>query len=141
MKINTYLWFNENCLEAFEYYKSVFGGEFSSLMTYRDGPDDLPVAEEDLDRIMHVSLPIGSSVLMGSESCSSLGPPRVMGNNFSLCFEAESKAHADEIFAKLTTGGKVLYPMEDAFWGAYYGKLTDKFGINWDIIAEHTQEN
>ena len=69
MILNTYLTFDDNCREVFEFYRSIFGGEFETLMTFRDGPEDMNVAEEELDRIMHVSLPIGSSVLMGSDSC------------------------------------------------------------------------
>ena len=98
------------------------------------------VAEAELDRIMHVSLPIGSSVLMGSDSCSSFGPPPVVGDNFSLSFEAESKEHADEIFAKLSDDGVVKCPMADAFWGAYFGACTDKYGINWQVITEQSQD-
>ena len=98
------------------------------------------VAEAELDRIMHVSLPIGSSVLMGSDSCSSFGPPPVVGDNFSLSFEAESKEHADEIFAKLSDGGVVKCPMADAFWGRLFGACTDKYGINWQVITEQSQD-
>ena len=140
MSLNPYLTFNANCREAFEFYRSVFGGEFMNISTFREAPEDLGVDEEDLDGIMHVSLPIGSSILMGSDSCSSFGPPRIAGNNFSLCFEADNRPHADKIFAKLSDGGKVVMPMGDVFWGSYYGKCTDKFGITWDILAEHLQE-
>ena len=91
MILNTYLTFDDNCREVFEFYRSIFGGEFETLMTFREGPEDMNVAEEELDRIMHVSLPIGSSVLMGSDSCSGFGPPPVVGNNFSLSFQAESR--------------------------------------------------
>ena len=140
MTLNPYLSFNTECREAFEFYRAVFGGEFITLQTFRDAPKELEVNEEDLDRIMHVSLPIGSSVLMGSDVCTSFGPPRVAGNNFSLCYGAETRTHADQVFAKLSDGGKVIMPMEDVFWGSYYGKCIDKFGISWDIISDHTQE-
>lgn len=140
MTLNPYLTFNDNCREAFEFYRSIFGGEFINISTFREGPKEMGIDEEDLDRIMHVSLPIGSSVLMGSDTCSSFGPPRVAGNNFSLCFEADSRLHADEVFDKLSNGGKTIMPMGDVFWGSYYGKCTDKFGITWDILAEHAQE-
>ena len=140
MTLNPYLTFNNECQEAFEFYRSVFGGEFITVQTFRDAPADLEVNEEDLDRIMHVSLPIGSNVLMGSDVCTSFAPPRVAGNNFSLCFEAESRTHADEIFAKLSDGGKVIMPLGDVFWGSYYGKCIDKFNITWDIMSDHTQE-
>ena len=81
---------------------------------------------------MHVSLPIGSGVLMGSDR-GSFGPPIVTGNNFSLSVAPDSKEEADSLFAKLSDGGQVTMPMQDMFWGSYYGMCTDKFGINWMI--------
>lgn len=140
MTLNPYLHFNGECREAFEFYSSVFGNELIMISTFREGPEDLEIADEDLDRIMHVSLPIGSNVLMGSDTCSSFGPPPKVGNNFSLCFGAENRTHADEVFAKISDSGKVVMPMSDVFWGSYYGKCIDKFGITWDIMAEHSQE-
>ncbi len=91
------------------------------------------IAEAEQDRVMHVSLPIGSSVLMGSDSCSAFGPPPVAGNNFSISFSAESRDEADDRFTKLSQGGHVTIPMQDMFWGAYFGSLTDQFGINWQV--------
>ena len=143
MALNTYLTFEDNCREAFEFYRSVFGGEFTYISTFREGPEEMKemeIPEDHLDRIMHVSLPIGNSVLMGSDSTSSFSPPLVVGNNFSMSFEAESREHADEVFAKLSDGGTVNMPMADAFWGAYFGACTDKFGINWQVIAEQSQD-
>ena len=140
MALNTYLTFEDNCREAFEFYRSIFGGEFTFISTFREGPEDMEIPEEDLDRIMHVSLPIGKSVLMGSDSSSAFCPPLVVGNNFSLSIEAESKEHADAVFAKLSDGGAVSMPMADAFWGAYFGACTDKFGINWQVLAEQSQD-
>ncbi|MGI9387468.1 MAG: VOC family protein, partial [Methyloligellaceae bacterium] len=84
----------------------------------------------------HVSLPVGSSVLMGSDSCSAFGPPPVAGNNFSISIVAESKDQCDELFAKLSDGGVVKMPMDEMFWGAYFGTWTDKFGINWMVDFE-----
>ena len=136
MSLSTYLTFDGNCREAFEFYRSVFGGEFTSLQTFADAPPDMPVPEAEKDRVMHVSLPIGSSVLMGSDSASGFGPPVVVGNNFSIALEGKSKAHCDEVFAALSAGGSVLMPLQETFWGAYYGLWTDKFGINW--MANYT---
>ena len=136
MSLSTYLTFDGNCREAFEFYRSVFGGEFTSLQTFADAPPDMPVSEAEKDRVMHVSLPIGSSVLMGSDSASGFGPPVVVGNNFSIALEGKSKAHCDEVFAALSAGGSVLMPLQETFWGAYYGLWTDKFGINW--MANYT---
>ena len=136
MSLNTYLTFGGNCREAFEFYRSVFGGEFTSFQTFADAPPDMGVPEAEKDRVMHVSLPIGSSVLMGSDSASGFGPPLVVGNNFSIAVEATSKAHCDEMFAGLSAGGTVLMPLQETFWGAYYGLWTDRFGINW--MANYT---
>ena len=90
----------------------------------------VPEAEQDL--VMHVTLPIGSGVLMGSDR-GSFGPPIVTGSNFSLSVAPDSKEEADSLFAKLSDGGQATMPMQAMFWGAYFGTCTDKFGINWMI--------
>ena len=136
MSLSTYLTFDGNCREAFEFYRSVFGGEFQSFQTFADAPPDMPVPEGEKDRVMHVSLPVGSSVLMGSDSATGFGPPVVVGNNFSISIEGESREHVDRVFAALSAGGKVVMPLEETFWGAYFGLWTDKFGINW--MASYT---
>ena len=140
MSLCTYLFFGGNCREAFEFYRSVFGGEFSALMTFGDGPPDMNVPDEERDRIMHVSLPIGSSVLMGSDSTSAFGPPPVHGTNFAISIVGESREHCDEVFAKLSEGGTVKTAMEEMFWGAYFGCWTDRFGIDWMINYELPQD-
>ena len=140
MSLSTYLFFDGNCREAFELYRSVFGGEFSVLQTFGDGPPDMNVPEEEKGRIMHVSLPIGSSVLMGSDSTSAFGPAPVQGTNFAISIVGESREHCDEVFAKLSEGGTVKNPLEDAFWGAYFGCWTDRFGIDWMINYETPPE-
>ena len=136
MSLDTYLFFDGNCREAFEFYRSVFGGEFSVFQTFGSGPPDMGVPDAEKDRVMHVSLPIGSSVLMGSDSCSAFGPPPVAGNNFSLSLDAESREHCDDLCARLSEGGTVSMALHDTFWGAYFGTWTDKFGINWMISYE-----
>ena len=133
MSLSTYLTFDGNCREVFEFYRSVFGGEFTSFQTFADAPPDMPVPESEKDRVMHVSLPIGSSVLMGSDSASGFGPPVVVGNNFSIAVDVESRERCDELFAALSAGGSVLMPLQETFWGAYFGLWTDKFGINWMV--------
>ncbi|MCY4637062.1 MAG: VOC family protein [Acidobacteria bacterium] len=132
MSLNTYLTFDGNCREAFEFYRSVFGGEFTEFQTFGDGPPDMPVAEEEKNRVMHVALPIGSSVLMGSDT-SSFAPPHAAGNNFSLSIDVESRERCDELCAKLSAGGSVIMPLQEQFWGAYFGQWTDRFGINWMV--------
>ena len=139
MSINVYLTFDGNCREVFEFYRSVFGGEFSAFVTFGEGPPDMNVPEAEKDRIMHVSLPIGSGVLMGSDSCSAFGPPPVAGTNFEIALIGESREHCDAVFAKLSEGGSVKMPMQETFWGSWFGKWTDKFGIGWMINCDLSQ--
>ena len=133
MSLNTYLTFESNCREVFEFYRSVFGGEFAMITTFGEGPPDMGIPEGEMDRIMHVSLPIGSSVLMGNDSSSAFGPPPVAGSNFYISFSAETRDEADDRFAKLSEGGEVEMEMQDMFWGAYFGSVKDKFGIKWQV--------
>jgi len=140
--INPYLTFPGNCEEAFNFYKSVFGGDFAYIgrfnemppMKDENGNDCGPVSDEDGNRIMHVSFPISKeTILMGSDSSESWGQATVMGNNFSISINTESKDEADRLFNGLSAGGKVTMPMEKTFWGAYFGMFTDKFGIQWMV--------
>lgn len=132
MQLNTYLTFAGNCREAFEFYQSVFGGEFEVFQTFGDGPPDMDVPAEAKDQVMHVSLPVGSSTLMGSDTGP--GSPAVkVGSNFSIAISPDSKAEADEIFCRLSEGGTVTMPIDDMFWGSYFGTCQDAFGINWMV--------
>ena len=139
MTLNTYLTFDGNCREAFDFYRSVFGGEFSALETFGNGPPDMGIPEAEKNNIMHMSLPIGSSTLMGSDSPSAFGPPLVSGNNFSISLSAQSREESDDLFAKLSDGGDVTMPLQDTFWGAYFGSFTDRFGVNWMISYDQPQ--
>lgn len=139
MKLDIYLKFDGNCREAFQFYRSAFGGDFLQIQTFRDGPPDMNVSEEYLDRVMHVSLPIGPSVLMGSDSAPGFGPPIVSGTNFSITIHAGSREEADRLLARLSDGGSVTMPLQDMFWGAYFGALTDRFGVSWQIHHEPSQ--
>jgi PhnB protein len=134
--VNVYLTFNGNTEEAFNFYKSVFGGEFDYIGKFKDMPpseDCPPPSPEEAERIMHVSLRISKeTVLMASDSTSFSGDV-TFGNNFSVSINAENKEEADKLFAGLSAGGKVIMPMDNTFWGAYFGMFTDKFGINWMI--------
>lgn len=132
---NTYLNFNGNCAEAFNFYKSVFGGEFTYIGRFGEMPpsEEFSVSEADKDKVMHVSLPIGSSVLMGSDNGEHYEASFVKGNNFSVSINAESREEADKLFNGLSVGGQATMPMGDTFWGAYFGMFTDKFGINWMV--------
>ena len=133
MTLNTYLFFNGNCREAFEFYRSVFGGEFVTLQTFGDGPADMQIPDGEHARIMHVSYPIGTSILMGSDVPSTSGHPVNTGNNFSISYLSSGREETDGLFAKLSEGGNVTMPLTDTFWGAYFGSCTDKFGINWQL--------
>jgi PhnB protein len=134
-QVNPYLVFNGNCEQAFLFYQSVFGGEFPFLGKFKDMPVDdnfPPVSEEEADRIMHVTLPIGDTVLMGSDSTSQSGDV-VVGNNITVSINTASKVEANSIFNGLSAGGTIIMPMTYTFWGAYFGMFTDKFGINWMV--------
>jgi len=133
-KINLYLNFSGTTEEAFKFYKSVFGGEFIGLQRFKDTPVVENLAEKDAAKLKHVSLTLGENLLLhGTDMLESRGQTLLAGNNFSLMIEAASKAEAEEFFGKLSDGGKVITPMREEFWGAYYGAFTDKFGIQWMI--------
>ena len=134
--VNVYLTFNGNCLEAFNFYKSVFGGEFPYIGYYKDMPSEggKPLAPEDADKIMHVSLPISQeTMLMGSDTGGEWAASFAQGNNFSLSISTDSKESADRLFDGLSAGGQVTMPMNKTFWGDYFGMFSDQFGINWMI--------
>ena len=135
--VNVYLTFNGNCEEAFNFYKSVFGGEFPYIGRFGDMPpseDGKQVSEEEKNKIMHVSLPISrETMLMGSDVGGEWSSNFKEGNNFSLSLNANSREEAEKLFNALSEGGMVKMPLEDTFWGAYFGMWTDKFGINWMV--------
>ena len=136
--INPYIHFNGNTEAAFNFYKSVFGGEFARVMRYKDvsqmeGCDGMQVAENDLEKIMHIALPVGNDdILMANDVLESMGKVSKI-NNFSLSISADSKEDAERIFNGLAEGGKVELPLNDTFWGAYFGIFQDKFGIRWMV--------
>ena len=133
-QINPYLNFKGNCEEAFNFYKSVFGGEFPYVGRYKDMPpqDGMPPMPAEVgEKIMHMSLPIGGNMLMGSDAGGDWAPAIVVGNNITISISAESREDADRIFNGLAEGGNITMPLADTFWGDYFGMLTDKFEINW----------
>jgi len=136
IKLNPYLNFNGNAEEAFNFYKSVFGVEFTSFQRFSDIPSDVPnPGIDEGSKIMHVSLSVGSNVLMGSDVPSKF-PPISTGNNFNISLDTESREEADRYFKALSDGGQVTMPLEKTFWGAYFGMLTDKFGTQWMLNCE-----
>lgn len=135
--VNAYLTFEGNCEAAFNFYKSAFGGEFSSLSRFGEMPQQkgMPsLSEEMKNRILHVSLPISAeTILMGSDTMPGMSQDLTVGNNFSVSLGVNSKEEADTLFAALSSSGKVTMPLEVTFWGAYFGMWTDQFGINWMV--------
>jgi PhnB protein len=135
-RVNTYLNFPRNTEEVFNYYKSIFGGEFSGGIS-RLG--DIPVSEgmpeiakEDKNLIMHIELPIlGGHILMGTDAPESMGFNLNFGNNVHIMLEPDTRSETDKLFAALSEGGKVTMDLQEMFWGAYYGSCTDKYGIQW----------
>lgn len=142
--INSYINFNGNCEEAFNYYKGMFGGEFSMLSRFSEMPpqEGMELSTEDKNKIMHVSLPVGKeTVLMGSDVGGEWAKGLTVGNNITLSITADTREQADSFFSRLANGGKVTMPMDNTFWGSYFGMCTDKFGINWMIsFGEAPQE-
>lgn len=138
--INPYLVFNGNCEEAFNFYKSVFGGEFPYIGRMKDAPSQEPLSESDGEKIMHVTLPIGNGyVLMGSDTSEAHGLV-TFGSNFSISINAESKEEATTLFDGLSAGGQVTMPLQDTFWGAYFGMFIDKFGIQWMVNHDTAEQ-
>jgi PhnB protein len=136
--LSPYLHFNGNAEEAFNFYKSVFGGEFATFTRYKDVPEGVPSPGAS-DAVMHVSLPISKeTVLMGSDMPPKF-PAAVMGTNFAISVNAESEKDADNLFKGLSAGGKVFMPMDKTFWGAYFGMFTDRFGIQWMINYDYNR--
>ncbi len=138
-RTSTYLNFSRNTEEAFNFYKTVFGTEFrdTGIRRFKDIPPSPympPIADEDANLVMHVELPItGGHILMGTDAPESMGFNVIQGNGISINLEPDSKEEADRLFAALSHEGKISMPLQDVFWGAYFGSCTDKFGINWMV--------
>lgn len=133
--INPHVNFNGNAEEAFTFYKSVFGGEFSRIVRLKDlaGPE-FPVAENDENKILHIALPIGkSNKLMGNDVPEFLGKVNERENRSKISISAESKEEADKLFNGLSAGGEVEMPIADSPWGSYFGMFRDKYGIEWMV--------
>ena len=135
--VSIYLNFPRNTWEAFNFYKSIFGGEFcgGGVGRFGDFPPAEgmpPLAEEDKNLIMHIELPLpGGIILMGSDAPESFGQHVEFGNNVQIALNPDSRAETDRQFNALAEGGQVIMPLSVQFWGAYYGSLKDKFGMYW----------
>lgn len=134
MSLSAYLYFDGECADAFEFYKSVFGGDYAAFMRFSDGPSDFKYDEADKEKVMHVTLPVGSSVLMGSDVAKGYGETPKPANSFAISYAPETKAEADRVFNALhADGGAVTMALEEAFWGSYFGMCKDKFGVHWMV--------
>ena len=129
--INAYLLFNGNAEEAFNFYKSVFGGDFQMVMRFKDAPPEHRGAESEGNKIMHIALPIGQSILMASDAPEAQKVN--VGSNFSISISASTKEEADSFYNGLSAGGQTYMPMSNTFWGSYFGMLQDKFGVHWMV--------
>jgi PhnB protein len=133
-QINPHINFNGNAEEAFTFYKSVFGGEFAMIIRLKDlsGPD-FPVAENDANKIMHISLPVGNNFLMANDVPEFMGRVNENENRSKISISAESKDEADKLFNGLSEGGNIEMPIAESPWGSYFGMFRDKFGIEWMV--------
>jgi len=132
--INPHINFNGNAEEAFNFYKSVFGGEFAKIIRFKDlSNPEFPVAEHEVNKIMHIALPIGKSVLMANDVPEILGRTNERENRSKIVITAESKEEADKLFNGLSAGGEIEMPISDSPWGTYFGMFRDKYGIEWMV--------
>jgi PhnB protein len=137
--INPHINFNGNAEEAFNFYKSVFGGEFAKIIRLKDlsGPE-FPVSDNDANKIMHIALPIGKNMLMANDVPESMGPVNEHENRSKISVSAASKEEADKIFNGLSSGGQIEMPIADSPWGSYFGMFRDKYGIEWMVEFDST---
>ena len=144
MEIHAYLNFDGQAEEAFRFYADALGGELTEVIRFDSMPpqEGFELTPELRNRVMHVGLSLADGqMLMASDTIEGMGPPRVDGNNFSISIHPTSRAEADRVFGALAEGGTVTMPMEDQFWGDYFGMVLDRFGVNWMVnySAEGTQ--
>lgn len=133
--INPHINFNGNAEEAFGFYRSVFGGDFTKLIRFKElESPEFPIVEKEKEKIMHIALPIGkTNMLMGNDVPEILGPTNENENRSKIAISAESKEEADKLFNGLSAGGQIEFPMGDSPWGTYFGSFRDKYGIEWMV--------
>jgi PhnB protein len=138
--LNPYLNFNGKAEEAFNFYKSVFGGEFAMVSRFKDIPAEYKSSDSEDQKIMHIALPIsGGGMLMGSDVPEHMGNV-INGTNVHIAISPDSQEEAQKLFDGLSAGGNVIMPFEKAFWGAYFGMFTDKYGISWMVNYDTNQQ-
>lgn len=133
-QINPHINFNGNAEEAFTFYKSVFGGEFSKVIRFKDiASDEFPIPENEADKLMHIALPIGSNVLMANDILAIMGKVSEEENRSKISISAESKEEAYHLFNGLSVGGQIEMPIDENPDGTYFAMFRDKFGIEWMV--------
>ena len=136
-QINPHINFNGNAEEAFNFYKSVFGGAFTKIIRFKDlGDTEHPLAESEANKIMHIALPIGNTSLMGNDVPEFMGRVNENENRSKIFVAAESREEADKIFNGLSAGGSVEMPIDESPWGTYFAMFRDKYGIEWMVEFE-----
>jgi len=132
--INPHVNFNGNAEEAFNFYRSVFGGEFAKVMRFKDlSNTEFPMAAQEAEKIMHIALPIGKNVLMGNDVPEFMGKTNENENRSKISISAASKEEADKLFNGLSAGGQIEMPIAESPWGSYFGMFRDKYGIEWMV--------
>jgi PhnB protein len=132
--IQPYINFNGNAEEAFTFYQSIFGGEFGPIVRFKDiASEDFPVSDEEANKILRISLPIGSTILIANDVPSVLGTVNENENRSKIAVHVDSREEADALFTGLSAGGAVEMPMDISPWGSYFGMFRDKYGIEWTI--------
>ena len=132
--INPHINFNGNAEEAFNFYKSVFGGEFAKVMRFKDlASAEFPVAENEKNKIMRIALPIGKNILIGNDVPEILGKTNENENRSKISISTESREEADKLFNGLSAGGNIEFPMGQSPWSSYVGMFRDKYGIEWMV--------
>ena len=136
--INPHINFNGNAEEAFRFYKSVFGGDFVTLIRFKDLADpEYQVAADDANKIMHITLPIGKNILMGNDVPEYMGKVNENENRSKISISAENREEADTLFNGLSAGGTIEVAIGESPWGSYFGMFRDKFGIEWMVDFDH----
>ena len=132
--INPYINFNGNAEEAFTFYKSVFGGEFTLIKRFKEmASSEYPIPEHEGNKIMHIALPIGKNVLMGNDVPEFMGRVNENENRSKISVNAQSREEADTLYHGLSADGTIEVPISDSPWGSYFGMFRDKYGIEWIV--------
>lgn len=136
--INPHINFNGNAEEAFNFYKSVFGGEFTKVIRFKDlATPEFPVSENEANKLIHIALPIGKNILIANDVPEIMGKTNENENRSKISISAESKEEADKLFNGLSVGGQIEGPIGDSPWGSYFGCFRDKYGIEWIVNFDY----